>query len=186
MDIKLLTDIYTQSYRHYHNLNHIEVMLEDLMHLNGGFITNAQYYATWFHDVVFMPGAPDNELKSAYFFRCSSSLDDDLTAKVDRMILATAHHLKDQEVNTETAVFLDADMVGMGKSWEIYQRNELLIRAEYSALPFRSYLKSRITFLKALQAREFLFYTEKARELYEEIARNNMEEELEQYSGFRL
>lgn len=55
---------YNADYRHYHNLSHLANMFEVARKCNIK-LTECENYAIWFHDIVYIPGAKDNEIKSA-------------------------------------------------------------------------------------------------------------------------
>lgn len=64
--LELLTTLYTQEDRAYHNLSHIEHCLRELgelKHLNESF--DELLFAIIFHDVIYDSKADDNEVRSA-------------------------------------------------------------------------------------------------------------------------
>ena len=65
-----LVSLYSQDYRTYHNLSHIDRMLSWLDKSGGG--SDAIELAIWFHDAIYEPLASDNEEESAQFFRIFS------------------------------------------------------------------------------------------------------------------
>lgn len=61
-----LLSSYNQKHRHYHNVNHINAVLEHLVqakHLANDF--DALEIALWFHDAIYKPFSSTNELDSA-------------------------------------------------------------------------------------------------------------------------
>lgn len=65
---------YKEPYRAYHNLTHLEDVLNKLNWAKGENIALTQQefdeieIALWFHDVIYEPKQPDNEEKSAALF----------------------------------------------------------------------------------------------------------------------
>lgn len=58
-----LGEVYKQSYRKYHNWNHIQYMLN--RYYSDGGTDEALYFAILFHDFIYNPLAKDNESRSA-------------------------------------------------------------------------------------------------------------------------
>lgn len=181
-----LVRMYEQPHRHYHNLTHIERMFNDLFNICESGITYIQYNAVWYHDVIYYTNNNSNELDSAALFQSKSHLDKASTDKICSIILATAKHTEDQDVDYETQCVLDADLADMGKTYEIYNRNAKNIRLEYSSVNYKKYLAGRIEFLNRMLNRKTIFYTLQARTLHEDNARNNILEELDQYKNLSV
>src|SRR5215467_4942919 len=82
--------------RHYHNLAHIEAML-DLMRWHRGALSDPTSVeaAIWFHDAVYDTRRHDNEEKSAELAvaRLAGVLSPADIERVAKMIQATAGHL---------------------------------------------------------------------------------------------
>lgn len=59
--------------------------------------------ALWFHDVIYDPQAPDNELKSAELFEqlMAQDLSFDTLKKIKRWILATQKHALTDEIDLQ-------------------------------------------------------------------------------------
>ena len=59
--------------------------------------------ALWFHDVIYDPQAPDNELKSAELFEqlMAQDLSFDTLKKIKRWILATQKHALTDETDLQ-------------------------------------------------------------------------------------
>src|SRR5215467_1765755 len=91
-----LVRAYTAPDRHYHNLAHIEAML-DLMRWHRGALSDPTSVeaAIWFHDTVYDTRRHDNEEKSAEQAaeRLAGLLSSDCIDRVVRMIRATAGHV---------------------------------------------------------------------------------------------
>ena len=75
--------------------------------------------------------------------------------------------------------FFDGDMAILGAKTPRYDRYSAGVRQEFSHVSDKEFLRGRRLFLNDALARETLFYTEKARQLFDEPARTNMQRELE-------
>src|SRR5690349_18260132 len=88
-----LRELYGGSDRRFHSLAHIAgciAQLDRIAHLLED--RDAVELALWFHDAVYVPGAADNERRSArLFLDLSSGAPGRLRQRVCRMILATRH-----------------------------------------------------------------------------------------------
>lgn len=170
-----LQSIYEHPSRVYHNIDHINNMLEKL--------TESEHLAEhphrivlsiWFHDAVYDATRSDNELKSAEFWirKMTSYLLDEPLQWGKRAILATIDHLPNSDPDIQ--LLLDLDLVSMGSSWELFQENTEKIRQEYIHVPDETFRKGRATFLETFLKRPRLFGTKYWYNLLEEKARDNI------------
>src|SRR5262249_29032264 len=121
-----LVRAYAAPERHYHNLTHIEAML-DLMRRHEDALSDPQSVevAISFHDAIYDTGRHDNEEKSADLAanRLAALLSPDRIAYVVGMIRATAgHHVPDgldDAQRHDCAVFLDMDLAILGSTPEV-------------------------------------------------------------------
>lgn len=175
---------YSDPSRHYHGIPHIYSMLTALE--EAGQLTLINYLATWFHDAIYIPGAPDNEEKSANWASkalntliksCGHpNLDQNDICVIHARILATKAH---QALgNIEGDSFLDADMAILGTSNAIYTRYTENIRREFSLIPDDLFAKGRSDFIRTTLNTPRIFHTEYFHELYEIQARRNLQTEL--------
>lgn len=157
-DHQLLIDCYSQSHRHYHNLDHIYKMLDYLSYkYENSFIMST---AVWFHDSVYDPTKHDNEEKSVELFKASRTykqFSEQEKKLIIEMILATKDHAKgfEEHHNVEiVADFLYADL------HELYNNNLSIARTieieksifkEYGFVPFEIYKKERLKILEKLK-----------------------------------
>src|SRR5215813_11102158 len=118
-----LVRAYTAPDRHYHNLAHIEAML-DLMRWHRGALSDPTSVeaAIWFHDAVYDTRRHDNEEKSAELAaeRLAGLLSPDRIGRITSMILATAGHVVprglDDAARRDCALFLDMDLAILGST----------------------------------------------------------------------
>lgn len=177
----LLRQNYSEPHRAYHNLSHIQALLqhaESFRHKIQSDDTVA--FAIWFHDAIYNTKKSDNEEKSAELAEemlgklCVPS---ETISAVKQMILATKTH----ELLNEAAdlkLFLDFDLSILGAEEAIYQEYSRAIRKEYSWVPYFLYRKGRRKVLESFLKRERLYFTDSMKALYETQARGNIENEL--------
>jgi predicted metal-dependent HD superfamily phosphohydrolase len=187
-EMSMLTTLYTQPHRHYHNINHIndclvelENLPKDMLHL---FERNVVETAIWWHDAVYNPYSKKNEQTSADMFDAYIGVETPFAYAVRQAILATANHTITQKANPlfyidnelplVTEVMLDIDLSGFGKSWEICKQNADNIRKEYYNTEDFEFYQGRLKFLEAISQRESLYYTDVFRDMYHEQSRENL------------
>lgn len=170
-----LKAIYEHPYRAYHNLDHIHNMLERLTE-SERFAEHPHriVLAIWFHDIVYDPTRSDNEVKSAEFWIRKMTpylLEEPLTwGKI--AILATINHFPNSDPDIQ--LLLDLDLVGLGASWEIFQKNSAQIRQEYAHVSDDAFREDRKGFLEKMLERPRLFGTEYWHNLLEKRAKENL------------
>ncbi|GEM85115.1 HD domain-containing protein [Meiothermus hypogaeus] len=163
---------HTEPQRFYHNLAHLNTLLELLPakpHLE---------FAVWFHDAVYDPTRTDNEAQSAGLAQESLlrlGVEPSLIQKVTHIIRATQDHQSD---DPDTALFLDADLSILGAEPKIYRAYARAIRQEYAWVPEALFLERRARLLQKFLSRERIYQTEAFAHL-EQPARENLAKELE-------
>ena len=180
-----LVKAYSHPARHYHNLEHIQHLLnlsEKVRDISDSFAV--LQFSVWFHDYVYDPQAKDNELKSAVYTEKTLNklnVSPDLIQLVKRIILSTQKHepLTD---NIDNLIFLDADLSILGASSDKYVKYAQAIRQEYSWLSDRDYQQGRKQVLADFLARERIYYTDYFYQQLEVQARANLEAEIKLYA----
>lgn len=175
-----LLKAYTHKNRHYHNLQHLQQMLQQLGQVQA-LIQNwdAILFALFYHDVVYNPLQKNNEHKSAQIAsQCLKPLGvpPHTLQLCEQHILATATHL--QQATPDTNYFTDADLSILGQNPYQYQQYCLQIRKEYHVFPDLLYNPGRIKVLQHFLAMPTIFKTQPFITLYEHAARRNIEQEL--------
>ncbi|MDR6760211.1 putative metal-dependent HD superfamily phosphohydrolase [Flavobacterium sp. 2755] len=175
---KDLEKAYSTKSRHYHNLTHISAMI-------GSFETyrdklqnpNEILFSIFYHDFVYSASKKDNELKSAEYALAILPENINLNKQlVFDAICATQQH---QHNNIEDINWLiDFDLKILARDWEDYKIYFEQIRKEYRIYPDFLYKPGRAKALKHFLENEFIFQTNEFRNLYEEKARINIEEEI--------
>lgn len=179
---KKIVGQYQEGGRKYHNLTHVEKVLAFLrLHEQEINDINGVKLAAYFHDVVYDTKASDNEERSAQYAQdCLVGLDisDYVASHVVGLIRATTKH-QIIENDTDSAIFLDADLVILGSNEEEYDRYAAKIREEYAWVPDDQYRVGRKKVLQNFLSRSRIYFTELAGKELEQKARKNIERELE-------
>lgn len=173
-----LEKAYSSKSRHYHNLIHLEEMIE-LFELYKNKLQNPDevLFSIFYQDSIYKATRKDNELKSAEYtlkvLATNELLDKQL---IFDMIFATQLHQHNaiEDINW----LIDFDLEILAKDWEAYQIYCNQIRKEYRIYPDFLYNPGRKKALEHFLENEFIFQTEEFRELFEEKARVNIKREI--------
>ncbi len=187
--LQILIDAYTQPNRHYHNLTHIEHVLNTLDRFSS-VLKNplAVYLAAWFHDFIYDSQASDNELQSqeaAEALLINIGTSKDLIDRVSELILATQGHQIDRH-DADRCIFLDADLAILGADparYDLYQRS---IRREYGWVSDEAYRTGRMRVLTSFLQRDRLYHTDLLFNELEAIARHNLTTEIIQLNTTKI
>lgn len=173
---------YSSSNRYYHNLAHIQQVLEIIEKMRSHSQNfPALLFAAWFHDIIYDPKAKDNEEKSA------AKADNVLTnlgipsstvATVCKLILSTKSHQISADGDIDSQIFLDADLSILGASQAEYQVYAKSIRKEYTWLSEPEYRTGRLQVLNKFCQRKRIYYTQQMFDALELQARQNIQEEI--------
>lgn len=131
--------------------------------------------AIWFHDAVYLPGAPDNEDCSARLVR--TTLADarapvEVAHRIAELVLATQHLAIAAE--PDAALLCDIDLSILGRTHEVFDEFERRIRQEYAWVPAPVYRGARAEILAGFLRRRSIFQTDYFRDRYEAPARANL------------
>ena len=159
-----LRDLYSQSWRRYHNLNHVNDFLNKFYYclrskdLKDNLDEISTNLAILYHDVIYTPSRNDNEERSIkYFLELSNYLELNNynktkilnIEKVTKLIDATKYHFDKNFIckDFNTNIFMDIDVSSMAT--EEYEINGENIMYEYSHhLDIKDLYNSRIRFLE--------------------------------------
>lgn len=176
---RVLHTRYTEPFRAYHNLLHIEDCLR-VFDEHHGIATNAQAVeaAIWFHDVIYTVGATDNEARSAAFAAEQLAwlgADGALVEHVAGLIQATDH--RTSPAAPDARLICDIDLSILGRAPDEYDAYAAAIRREVGVREavFGSH---RVVFLRGMLAKPQIFHTRAFAALLEQKARKNMQDEL--------
>lgn len=176
---RLLLTTYGDDRRHYHSLSHIEQM----MGLAEQYQNDIQqwesfYFAIWFHDFI-QQNSGDNEGMSAEIaaeFLAQLKVPAKIIEYCAELILATKYHC--YQPDTDMQLFVDIDLSILAVDRALYKSYAYKCRKEYS-LPDFVYRFGRKRFLNGLLVREYIFSSTVFREQKEQLARENIQWELE-------
>lgn len=170
---------YGEPWRRYHTVDHLASVLGALDDLTGGVVPRPVELAAWFHDVVYDPGAGDNEERSrdlAIDRLGALGVAASESERVGELVMATKSH--DAGGLEGAAALLDADLSILGAGAAAYDAYALAIREEYAEVPDDRYRAGRTAVLERFLARDRLFLTAAGVERYEAAARANLTREL--------
>jgi predicted metal-dependent HD superfamily phosphohydrolase len=149
----------TEPHRIYHNLSHaMEIAWLSFDPINNDSEDEEFYYYTaFYHDIVYKPGARDNEeasakefLKDIHKFKYN---DPYLLGNVKLAIELSANHFQETayDQNDRISKFLDWDLWGLGAAPDQYDLNTKKIRLEFNNVSDADWVKGRRDWLsKAL------------------------------------
>ncbi len=167
---------YGEAQRYYHTLDHIEHCLSLFDEICSELQSpQALELAIWFHDVVYRPGAENNEQLSADQFMQSTKnkFDDNLRNIVYQHIMATVH-LETEMNHADTKYMLDIDLSGFGSPWPEFIRDSDKLRREMPHLSNEDYYRKQSAFQQSLIDRPRFFKTDYFFQKYEAQARQNL------------
>lgn len=176
---KELEDAYNQSYRKYHNLNHLNELFGYYDKFSD-FIENTEeiQIAIFYHDFIYSIWKKDNEEKSA--IKAVQVLQDigfdmDGIHRIDKLILCTKHH---NGTSNDENLLIDFDLAILGQSEEAYQDYTQKIRKEYAKIPGILYRKGRKKVLQHFLDKSSIYQTTVFKSTFEKQARVNLSNEL--------
>ena len=168
-----LSGHYSGPGRYYHTLYHVRRCLRDLDWAHAGIPdADAVELALWCHDVIYVPGARDNEARSADWFLRRADGQIAGADDIATMILDTTHTGVPDGLAACYAV--DIDLATLGSPEARFRRNGMLLRAERPDLDDLAYDAAERKYLSRLLARPRLYLTDLFHDRYETRARHNL------------
>ncbi|SOY59730.1 HD domain-containing protein [Cupriavidus taiwanensis] len=168
-----LARCYGEPARHYHNLDHVRRCLQDLDWARSAIPDAADVeLALWCHDVIYVPGAADNEARSAAWLRHWSAGTVAAAGRVAALILETTH--ADVPASLAGRFTADIDLAALGCSRARFQDNGARLRAERTDLDDAAYDAAERAFLQRLLASPRIYATDLFQSRYEAQARANL------------
>ncbi len=160
--------------RHYHDLEHLADCLYELDTTGANDIVEL---ALWYHDAIYVAGAPDNEERSARLL-----LEDARTLHIPSTtaeaaatcIRATAHLDGSPPTTPAAELTVDIDLAILGRSPLRFMDFEYAVAEEYAAVPAPLFFRARRKLLESLLARPAIYRTPALRSRYESTARSNI------------
>ncbi|MEM1159796.1 MAG: hypothetical protein AAGJ28_02590 [Pseudomonadota bacterium] len=172
---------YIRSGHAYHNWDHVTALLGHFERLYGRFedplaVETALYY----HDVIYVPGAKDNERRSAARLRAEMNghLDAVTLDRAEAIVLATETHTLpetgDPALSRDCALFLDMDLAILGARRDRFDAYNTGIREEYQSVPDELFYPARQNVMRSFLEREKLFVTDEFQASHDARARENL------------
>lgn len=177
-----LSHLYSSPDRHYHTDSHIHHCLSELDSAveTASSPTHIEM-AIWCHDVIYKPGDPDNEVKSAAWFKshATSHIPPSEIETIFNLITITDH--RDSPVTQDEKLMVDIDLSSLGLPKEQFETDGERVRLELPELSDREFARGQQKFLENLLKRPTLYCTDYFQKHYESSAQNNIAQLLEQY-----
>lgn len=175
-----LSQGWTSAGRHYHSLEHLLALSLAWLDVaeEGRWSDAAQVWlALLFHDAVYVPGAPDNEERSAQLLLKHRP---EALRAAELVRLTAAHGSLDRRPLDEDArLFLDCDTAILGAPADQYRRYAAQVAAEWaSVVDADGWRQGRTAFLNGLLAQKRIFLSDRFHDLLEAQARWNLAAEL--------
>jgi predicted metal-dependent HD superfamily phosphohydrolase len=168
-------------HRHYHDLRHIESLLElAQIYVDAIADRDAVEAAIWFHDAIYDTQRPDNEDRSADLAvaRLTGTAAPDRIGRIAAMIRATADHrmvdFADAGAAQDCALFLDMDLAILGASPADFDAYEAAVRREYDWVTEPQWRAGRREVLASFLARPAIYATAQFHASHEAAAHRNL------------
>ncbi len=171
---------YQENHRHYHNDEHIDHCLELLEVAKTEMqLSDAVELAIWFHDVIYVIGASDNEERSVELFMQLSKgqLQEELRQHVSSLIMSTTHDRQPETIDER--ILVDIDLSSFGLSWDRFKEDGDNVRKEQSHLSDRDFFRKQMQFQESLLNRARFYCSDFFYEMFEATARENLSRHLD-------
>jgi predicted metal-dependent HD superfamily phosphohydrolase len=176
-----LLDRWGEEHREYHGRTHLLAVLEALDLLTEpAAAPRTVLLAAWFHDAVYRGAAGQDEEDSARLAEDRlehAGLPAADVEEVARLVRLTSDHRPDQG-DDDGALLCDADLSVLGGEPEPYARYVAAVREDYAHIGDADFAAGRAAVVRHLLELDPLFHTERARELWLDAARRNLQGEL--------
>ncbi|MGH3312450.1 MAG: HD domain-containing protein [Streptomyces sp.] len=177
---------WSEPQRRYHTTDHLLAVLDRVDELaphstGGGTDLHAVRLAAWFHDAVYRPDRGENEERSARLAERAlpeAGVSAARTAEVARLVRLTVSH-DPEPGDADGALLCDADLAVLAGAPEEYARYAATVRQEYDFVPDADFRAGRAGVLRQLLGLPQLFRTPYGQDRWEDLARRNLETELE-------
>ena len=169
---------YSEPHRAYHTSAHIQHVIH-LLH-DAAVSDPAVYWASFYHDYVYRPGASDNEMLSSVIAANQlghMGVEKVTIERISKLIIATKHHAI-SPLDIDGSAFLDADMAILGASPENYEKYAIAVRQEFSKTPQFLFNIGRKNFLRGVLNQPRIYITDWFFDKFENTARRNIQQEI--------
>lgn len=168
---------YAERHRKYHDAEHVRHCL-----IEFGTVwrvlrePSAVEMAIWFHDAVFVPGASDNEDRSAKLAQemlWAGGVSDEMRMRVADLIMATKHDGKLSPRDPDAIMLADIDLSPLGAHPKLFDENAQLIRREMR-MSNEEFFRKQALFFEKLFQRKSIYGTDFFYDKCERQARKNI------------
>jgi predicted metal-dependent HD superfamily phosphohydrolase len=176
-----LLDRWGEEHRKYHSRTHLLAVLEAL-----DLLTEPEdpprtvTLAAWFHDAIYNGIAGQDEEESAILAEerlRQAGLPETDVEEVARLVRLTSDH-RPEPGDSDGALLCDADLSVLGGEPEEYGRYLAAVREDYAHIGDADFAAGRAAVVRHLLELEPLFNTERAKKLWLDAARRNLQSEL--------
>lgn len=176
-----LFDRWGEEHRKYHGRTHLLAVLEavDLL-TEPADPPRTVLLAAWFHDAVYRGIAGQDEEESARLAEdrlTTAGLAPAEVEEVARLVRLTSDH-QPETGDDDGALLCDADLSVLGGEPEPYARYVAAVREDYAHIGDADFAAGRAAVVRQLLELDPLFHSERARDLWLEAARRNLQGEL--------
>ncbi|MDQ0242054.1 DUF4031 domain-containing protein [Arthrobacter bambusae] len=176
-----LLERWGEDHRKYHSRTHLLAVLEALDLLSEPSLpARSVTLAAWFHDAVYEGIAGQDEEQSARLAEdrlALAGLPEPTIHEVARLVRLTSTH-SPEPGDRLGALLCDADLSILGAEPTAYARYLAAVREDYAHVSDADFAAGRAAVVRHLLALDPLFHSERARSLWLEAARRNLEAEL--------
>lgn len=176
-----LLERWGEDHRKYHSRTHLLAVLEALDLLTEpGAPARSVTLAAWFHDAVYEGIAGQDEEQSARLAEdrlALAGLPEPTIHEVARLVRLTSTH-SPEPGDRLGALLCDADLSVLGAEPTAYARYLAAVREDYAHVSDADFAAGRAAVVRHLLALDPLFHSERARSLWLDAARRNLEAEL--------
>jgi predicted metal-dependent HD superfamily phosphohydrolase len=173
---------YSEPHRAYHNLTHLELLIEQLSEVKTQIEDwDTILFSVFYHDIVYSTTGNTNEEQSADIAvkRLSEiGYPAEKIKKCHAQILATKGHTVTSDNDTD--LFTDADLSILGQTQDVYMTYAKQIRSEYSQYPDEQYKPGRKKVLEHFLKMDRIYKSEYFFTTFEKQARANLQFEIDQ------
>jgi predicted metal-dependent HD superfamily phosphohydrolase len=171
---------YSGKRKHYHNLQHLENLLQQLIEVKDKIQNwNIILFTLFYHDSIYNTLKTNNEEKSADLAEKRMKQLGVYINEIElckEQILATKSH--QLSTNNDTNLFTDADLSILGQPWETYVKYLKNVRKEYKFYPIFVYKLGRKNVIQHFLEMKPLFKTKFFFDKFENQAKKNLLKEL--------
>ncbi|HEY8702644.1 MAG TPA: DUF4031 domain-containing protein [Arthrobacter sp.] len=176
-----LLDRWGEEHRKYHGCTHLLAVLEalDLLTEPAG-APRTVLLAAWFHDAVYRGAAGRDEEESARLAEdrlADAGLPGAEIEEVARLVRLTSDH-RTEPGDDDGALLCDADLSVLGSEPEPYARYVAAVREDYAHIGDADFAAGRAAVVRHLLGLDPLFHSKRARDLWLDAARRNLQAEL--------